>query len=123
MHSSGKKFNFSSEGKLSPVNQNRSKIQVLAFTAANEGFNPSEIMNVRWLQAIQPAIPSMDFDDLNIYDNPDIKPRQFAPEFSHQAYQVMLARDVVIGDYINNLSQFRVTRAGFSTNKFSCNAA
>lgn len=80
-------------------------------------------MNVRWLQAIQPTLPSIDFDDLNIYDSPEVKPRQFAPEFSQQAYEGMLAKDIVIGDYINNLSQFRVTRAGFSSSKFNCSAA
>lgn len=68
---------------------------------ANNGFNPSDVMNVRWLQMVQHEIPTMDFDDLNVYDHPEIKPRQFAPEFSQQAYSAMLAKDLIIGDYIS----------------------
>jgi hypothetical protein len=32
-------------------------------------------MNVRWLQEIQKEIPACDFEDLNIQDDPQIKPR------------------------------------------------
>jgi hypothetical protein len=63
----------------------------------------------------------MDFDDLNVYDHPEIKPRQFAAEFSQCAYSAMLANDIVIGDYINGT--FPVTRASCSAGKFSFTAS
>ena len=81
-------------------------------------FNPQEIMNVRWLQAIQNEIPSMDFEDLNISGNPDVAPRQFSPEFSQHAYTAMLSKEIVIGDYIGQ----RMNRTGFE-NKFNLTTA
>lgn len=65
-------------------------------------FDPSEIMQVRWLSAIQQEVPAIDFEDLNICENNDVKARQFAPEFSQKAYETMLRSDIVIGDYLSN---------------------
>lgn len=63
----------------------------------------------------------MDFDDLNIYDLPDVGPRQFAPEFSQNAFTAMLGKDIVVGDYIN--APFRLTHASCSNGKFSFTAS
>jgi hypothetical protein len=38
-------------------------------------FDPNEIMSVRWLQEIQKEVPAIDFEDLNICENSDVKAR------------------------------------------------
>lgn len=61
--------------------------------------SPTNRMNQRFTQHLeQVKIPSVDLEDVLLERNQDQK-RQFAPEFSQDAYKAMLSKEFAIGDY------------------------
>jgi len=60
-------------------------------------------MNRRWLKAITRYVPTVDLIDLSNETFPfNAVKRQFAPEYSQQAYTSMLQQEFSVGDYITN---------------------
>ena len=58
-------------------------------------------MKQRWHVKMKNRIPAIDFIDLAAeHDHLYPHKRQFAPEFSQQAYQTMLHAEFALGDYI-----------------------
>lgn len=65
-------------------------------------------MNMRWMKSMQEMLPTCDFQDL-AYLKHKLRPKQFAAEFSQQAYEAMLAQDYAIGHYTVSHNQIRVS--------------
>ena len=63
---------------------------------------PMKEMLRRWKQIIEKNLPAIDLIDLAAEHNTfNAEKRQFAPEYSQQAYQCMLRSELAIGDYID----------------------
>ena len=64
---------------------------------------PKEVMFLRWRALLEKTLPAIDLIDITAEKHFSYAwKRQFAPEFSQDAYMTMLNSEFIIGDYVSN---------------------